>query len=231
MRFLSVVLLLIPAGLFAQDTATVVKKHSIGLYTEGNAAMGNNNPSIGSWGVYYTFPRKKNSNYTVSLDYSNYVDNSAPVLHKIVNDTTIRRGMRTSIPLVTAGFGVETQRHFYRKVYLFAGLELRAGYGSGSLDTVYGREYNVLQTNPGTGVVSHMVGWDQTVSLGADASMIYADLKPYIGARLQFKKMTIGLQFMNGFRYEQVSAGNYSYGTLSWDISSLSQRLTVAYKF
>ncbi len=229
MKFLSLLLLLVPAILFAQDTTG--RKHSIGVYTDGNAAMGNDNPSIGSWGVYYSFPRKKNSSYTVSLDYTNYVNNTAPVLYKIVSDTTIRRGMRTSIPLVTAGYGIETQRHFYRKVYLFAGLEMRVGYGSGTIDTVLGREYNVLHTNPGSGIVSHLVGWDQSMSYGADATMFYANLKPYIGARLQLKRIAIGLQFMNGFRYEQVYSAGYGTGSLNWDISSLSQRLTVAYKF
>jgi hypothetical protein len=61
--------------------------------------------------------------------------------------------------------------------------------------------------------------------------MVSANFTAYLGARVDIKRLSIGLQFMNGMRYENIMPDKGSgYSNLSWDLSNITQRLLFTYR-
>jgi hypothetical protein len=230
MRSLSVCLLLLPLHIFAGDTTA--HKNSFGIYTETNAAFAaTTNPGMGTVGLVYKIRRSPINSFVATLGYTGYNDRPEPRFTSFNKDTAFSRPGVTKVGLVTAGFGIEAQRHFYRRVSLYAGAELRAGYGSGTTDTFSRTHYNRPYTNPANGHVSPYNDYTDTRVLTNDVTMVSANFTAYLGARVDIKRLSIGLQFMNGMRYENIMPDKGSgYSNLSWDLSNITQRLLFTYR-
>ncbi len=164
--------------------------------------------------------------------YGNYRNFERPFAIKISPDTNSSRGVdttmeynsRTNIHLGIIGAGVEVQRRFYKKVILFAGLELRGGYGTGSYDTVTTRRYNDNQKG---------VYEAGTLGQRLNASMIYLGLMPSVGAKLQFKRLVVGAELTGvdiSFRSIKVEGGNRS-GVADVSLGNVTHRLFFGWRF
>ncbi len=230
MRSLSVCLLLLPLQIFADDTTT--HKNALGIYTETNAVFSAiHNPGIGAVGLVYKIRRSPVNSFVATLGYTGYNDRPIPQFTSFNKDTAFSRPGVTKVGLVTAGFGIEAQRHFYRRVSLYAGAEVRAGYGSGTTDTFSRAHYNRPYTNPANGHVSPYNDFTDTRILTSDVAMVTGSFTAYLGARVDIKRLSIGLQFMNGMVYENIKPDKAAgYSNLNWDLSNITQRLLFTYR-
>lgn len=94
---------------------------------------------------------------------------------------------RISVDMIALGFGIEVQRQFYKRVFLFAGLELLAGYGTGTTS-------NFSKIVPVEDIYYNYIG-----SINPDFEETfyrksYARVLPGVGAKIVFNKINFGLE-------------------------------------
>lgn len=158
---------------------------------------------IAGYGNYYTF-----NNNVVALG-----SDSATEVHSI-----------TKVDMPMIGFGVDMQRHFWKNIYLFAGIEVRGGYGKGSLDTMISRRPINVQ---GPGNVNGAPFIPQ------DVSLTYIVASPSIGAKLHGKRLGASIELMPvnmAYRSLDYEKGT-SISTFDFNGAIFQQRLSVYYRF
>lgn len=150
-----------------------------------------------------------------------------PQYYQVSNDTVYKKTPLTNGNMGIVGVGLEAQRQFYEKVYLFAAIEGKFGFGSGRVDTLTERSVESPQ-HP----LQHPVGPIPAAS-PVSVSMFYAGLTPTFGAKFQFRHITFGSEMAwNLLNYTNITYGNQSPRSLmDLDMSRLSPRFFVNYRF
>ena len=153
-------------------------------------------------------------------NYHNFSNNDVA----IGSDTVTEVHSFTKINMPLLGLGVEMQRHFWKKIYLFAGIEVRGGYGKGNLDTMMSsRQINTQ--GPGNPNGAPFVP--------QDVSLTYISASPSIGAKIHGKRIGAGIELMpvnlvyRNLDYEKGS----SIGTFDFNSAIFQQRLFIYYRF
>ena len=231
MKIIVFSLLLLPLHLLSQTIDTPM--NSISLLGEARiGSPGNNNASMSTLGVQYRKKGKKYLSHTFTAGYGSYSYSRYDNLIKISGDTAKTRRFVDNINLGILGSGIEAERQFYKKLYFFAGLELHAGYGTGTADTTITKQYNVLLYNPHTGTLYETMVYGPGSTTSGPESMFYIGLTPYFGLKLEFKRVSIGTAFMNYVTFSDImqKAGN-TYGSIDFDMGNITQRIFVSYKF
>jgi hypothetical protein len=213
----------------AQDIKTATTKsknlnNEIGLFTVSPIASmyNDNNSNTGLSGLQYTRWINRNKGYKIFAAYGNY--NSVHATDGfVVADTAIIRKTATNANLAVIGGALQAQRHFFKKVYLSAAVEIKAGYGAGYTDTTITKYYHYKDLN----VI------EATGSRGTGAlHTFYAGLSPCIGAKLQFKRLSVGLDML----LELLSYTSTQYPTttgniLDLDLNKINSRIFINYRF
>ncbi len=223
-------LLVLPVTLFAQQSDN--RSNSIGLFSESNSMFtSDRGPLMQTMGVQYLKRSKKVIEYKVSIGYSNYAEMpSYNGLYSIQSDTARWSNVSKKSNLGILGFGVEAKRQFYKKLYFFAGFDVRAGYGNGKSDTTGTKQYSAMQFNPVTNALQE-VFITETFHREAPATMVYAGFTPYFGLKLEFKRFAIGTSFMNYFAYRSIQLkGGQNDALIEFDFSNITQQFFVRYK-
>ena len=144
----------------------------------------------------------------------------------IKNDTFYWSLTSTNMSMLFAGAGLEVQRRFVGKVYLYAALEFKAGYGQGYTHTSEVRE---------TARVSaweRSYTYEQRAISSTTTSLFVLDTSPYVGAKLNFRRWVIGTEvtaLVTGLMKH--NHGGYNYSSLNFDFGQFQQRLYVNYRF
>lgn len=131
---------------------------------------------------------KPNMAFRVLAAYNPYNYSQRPYFVEPYSIDSVKlKDSRSSVDMFALGIGVETQRRFYKRVFFFAGLELRAGYGEGT--TV-----SHSRIVPVEGMYRSYLGngygdYDEIVYRRA-----YAKLIPGVGVKIVFNKINFGLE-------------------------------------
>jgi hypothetical protein len=231
MKLIVATLLLLPFGLLARNADST--RHGLGIIGETNAMfVAPGNVSMNSFGLQYTKKTRKHFSYNIIAGYSDYLHRPVSSFSVIKGDTATSKTINTNMGLGILGFGVEVERRFYKKLYFFAGLEVRAGYGVGSRDTTLTKEYNETMPNPYGGPPEVGFTTSSTGISGPDATMFYAGFTPYAGLKIDFKRFSVGTSFMNFISYTSLHVkGAGADNMLDFDTNNIMQRFFVAYKF
>ena len=220
-------ILLIGSSCFAQDeTKTDIlllkyPKNEIGLLGEtnfGNEDFGG--PSM----VQYKRWVRNNMAYRINAGIGTYNNFSHDGYFGIIGDTILEKQSMQQATMFFAGGGVEMQRHFYKRVYLYAVVDLLAGYGQGKTEDyivrrveVNGQDHTQSTLTPGSG----------------DLSAFHLNIAPFIGAKIVFNRISFGTE---------ISAINMSYtnindnftnstGLSELNMGFLRQRFFIHYRF
>ncbi len=230
-RILLFFMLLLPTHLFAQ-TIDTSHTHALGLLVESNSMFARDgNAELATVGLQYNKRRKKLS-YKLTAGYASYdQEPHGNGFNSIIQDTAIRKTPKTKIDMVMIGGGLEVQRQFYRKLYFFAGVELRAGYGSGTVDTTITKEYYVPLVNPYTGMAVAAIADASYGKTGTDATLFYLGITPYFGLKLEFKRFILGTDFKNYVAFTALHDRTGATGNVDFSSSNISQSFFVQYKF
>ena len=236
MRTLAVTaaLVLCSATTFAQLTEKVTKKEKAPIQhreskNEGGLLLqtdlgGNNNSNLAIFGLQYNRWVTPNVGYRIIAGYGNYqysgnTNTFAPHPDTII---TKQQVMNFNLPLV--GFGLVAQRHFYRRVFLYAAVEVKGMYNKGDADTIVRTTYK-----QGSPTSSEEFTW---VDDNKSASILMINMTASVGAKLQYSKWSFGAELLpvqlgyQGIRYDKRnnSVGDFSLG-------SFSQRMFLNYRF
>ncbi len=130
------------------------------------------------------------------------------------------------------GGGVEAQRQFFRKVYLYAGAEVHIGYGVASVDTAF--SYKYFGPSPFPPDTAQYLTTSSFGRAAKDGSGIMASATFLLGARVFVgKRFIIGTEFSNPVYYTNSKTGDESgrRSNLSLSTSQVTQRFYVSYRF
>jgi hypothetical protein len=197
------------------------KPNELGLVGEGSL---NGGPSTTA-GIKYNRWNKKNIGFHIIAAYSNYNQLDYTSTRSYTADTAITSQKYRNIDMAVLGFGIDAQRQFFHRIYLYASLEVRAGYGSGSIDSSVSKYYNFTQP-----------GYDLTITstTGAGstpAKMFYIGFSPAIGAKVVFNKITVGTEINDFATYTNLQVNNVHTSSTDINLSAINQRIFVQYRF
>lgn len=220
--------ILIGSSAFAQDSNNAdilllkkYPKNEIGLVSETN--FGNeeyDGPSM----VQYKRWVRENMAYRINAGVGSYSNFSLDSYFGIIGDTILEKQTREQATMAFVGTGLEMHRHFYKRVYLYAVVDLLAGYGQGNTEDyivrkveINGQDHRESTLVPGTGNVS----------------VFHMNLAPFVGAKIVFNRISFGTE---------ISALNLSYNSVTdnfgykrsigeMNMGYLRQRFFINYRF
>lgn len=236
-RLLIIASVLTTLSATAQDTEReqvtpkrVPGKNEIGFFTEiFNTNNWYNSNYSATAGLQYKRWAKPNIAYRIMGSLGHYSQQSAAYFKEKRNDTVFQTQNYANIPMYFAGGGVEVQRQFYKKVTLYAAIELKAGYGAGTSEEVEIQEVQQASYPYGSPIYHHQSNTLRT----NDVSAFVMDVTPFIGAKLNFKRLSLGTEIsVIKAGFEHVNYDNMpNYGTGNFDAGNFRQRLYLNYRF
>jgi len=216
-------LLLCSANLYAQEQQLPQRSSEIGLMVDFNLT-GNYTGPTSLAGVQYKHFGKKNIGYRVFAGFGSVQNSDYYNSYSSAGDTSIERrsSMQVSMPMV--GGGIEGQHPLYKHVYMYAAMELRAGYGSGHIDTVDTRPFpSAAGQQPGVYTEA------ADVSRGPKANMFFLGFTPAVGIKFQFSRIAFGTELSNPVCY---TGSNQLPGSqFDFDMGRINQRVFLHYRF
>jgi len=236
MKILATVLLIssIGIGAAAQETTEPTPKrepgkNEMGLFVEP-ISSNNFNGSYDSWGgVQFKRWAKPNIAYRIIGAVGDYIGYSNPMYVEKRGDTILQRSYNTNVPMYFLGGGVEVQRQFYKKVVLYAAIEVKAGYGTGRNQELLTK---VLESQQGVFVPDMYFEVDNIGTHRVTAFTI--DATPFIGAKLNFRRLSLGTEIsainigLEKMQVENIPSYN---GVTNFDVGDLRQRVYLNYRF
>lgn len=240
-RFLSVIIAIVFASCaYAQDTERetpapkrVPGKNEIGLFAEIISGNSFGNATYNSYlGLQYKRWAKPDIAYRVMGALGDFNYNTVPQVIAKNGDTVISTQIYSNVPMYFVGGGVEVQRQFYKKVVLYAAIELRGGYGKAQYEKMEITEVNkdIPQTLQYTNNYRAM----RPIASGG-VSTFALDVTPFIGAKINFKRISLGTEATivqaGLYTIKYATIPNYSYGNSEFSLGNFRQRVYVNFRF
>jgi len=213
----------------AQDeTASILpvkeRKNEIGLLFD--PGISGYNPQTHNSIQYKRWVKPDAKAYRLSIGYGKYNKYSGDIIYPNLGDTVIKQHSLSDIPQIHAGVGVEMQRHFHKKVYMYAAVDLYAAYGSGKTDEVLDKE--VFDKN------GESVYRNQELIGQSTTQHFTVGVLPLVGVKLQFSRISFGTE-LTGLKTEYTSQTYSSKpstgGILDFNMGEFTQRLFINYRF
>jgi hypothetical protein len=231
MKTLIVILfILLPTTLFAQRQSTSLspkpRMNEIGMML-GTQSM-SDEFTLNTIGVQYKHWVNEYLGWRAMAGYANYQSKNLQSTYRYTPDTIFSKQVKDHIDMPTISLGLEAQRRFYKRVYMYAALDLQAAYGKGNADTLLTKKY----ATPGESRIS-----SNDVTLHApnkDVSMLLIGFTPTVGAKANFNRFSVGLEISPiQATYRHVDRTNVQSPDAVIDLSlgSFVQRFFVTYRF
>lgn len=226
-RFLTTVLCMMAAmPAFAQEqkptailTTPRERLHEAGAFVQFHPA----DNGINMQGLQYTRWKNEHKGIRFILAHGSYNNSTSPITI-IIPDTVMMRKTTTRINMGIIGTGLTKQYHVNKTLYMFAAVELKGGYGRGSVDTTIVKQF---VEGPTSKEITGNLFRDQ------DVSMMYAGITPSIGFKFQRKRISAGIELLPleiSYTSRQYSKAP-STSMLDLDFGLLRQRLFINYRF
>lgn len=201
------------------------KRNEVGIFSHGRingSFIGNTNANM--IGISLTHWKNEHFGYRIINAYGNLYSESGIFQKYTSLDTFVDMNSRTRIDMGIVGGALQAQRKFYKRVYLFAAIELNAGYGTGTRDTLITKTYRTSKE-----------GYSTTSSNGnvqSAATLWQANISPTFGAKLVFNRIVAGVEVYGlGVTYQSITANKTSMSTFDFNIGNLGQRIFINYSF
>ena len=177
-------------------------------------------------GLQYKHWKNEHLGYRLIAAHRSYQAVSPRSSATMLGDTLFTTKRNTDIQMAFLGAGVEMQRHFYKKIYLFVAVELRGGYGTGGY-------YNALTIEKQNGSFYE----HSTTPKINGARMLTVEMAPTIGAKMQHRNLCVGLEVSfaqfayNSIKYPLTTSPSLVNDTADFNAGELAQRVFVHYRF
>lgn len=209
-----------------ENSTPKIKKHEIGFTSEIIDFGGSiNNSTLQA----LQFKKWKNEHYGARFLIGRATfqsDRNFPTTYITNNDTITKNMPLTFAQMGFVGVGLEAQRQFYKRIYLFAAVEGRFGFGKASVDTIQERvttSGRYVELDPAT---------RQPFPNRPTLDAFQAALTPTFGAKFQFSRVTFGSEMAwNIFNYTQVGNPGSTLSSFDLDMSRMGARFFVHYRF
>jgi hypothetical protein len=201
------------------DVPKSMPTREMGIFGQGGEGSGD--ASLGMVGLQYKHWHNERVGFRIIGAYGNY-HAMGPDRIYTSGDTVVTRRQHINVNLPIVGFGVEAQRHFYKRIYLFAALELKGGYGSGTADSS-------LTASVGYNNPPYQYG---RYSDARDVNLTMVSFTASIGAKVQFNRINVGAEILPlRMQYTNMSGDVQNGGLLDFGMWGMSNRLFLSYRF
>lgn len=210
--------------------STQKKVNEIGLFGEQKYYNSMNN--AGKFGIFYRREIKENKFRRFQLFYTNFYSNiysykPYSIIQK--NDTIISKRNFKNMKGFGIGYGIEKQRNFYKKVFLYAALDARFTYRK--FDYFNYIDTSVLSTSQYT-LMEHLNSTTTKIP-NFTGNSFSVSILPTIGAKIDIKnRIVVGAEMMMttsiGF---QTQKENTTYTIFDFDMDLFTQKFYINYKF
>ncbi|MCB0698677.1 MAG: hypothetical protein H6551_00965 [Chitinophagales bacterium] len=212
------------------DKPEKIRRNELGLTAEMDVFSGWNTTTAFQ---AIQYKRWKNEHFGARFllgrkDY--YSNNDFAASYQINGDTVVTLKPVTSGSVAIIGAGLEGQRQFYKRVHLFAAVEVKCGYGRGSIDTFTER---ALQSDPDKILPPPPHAPIVTGKSPASTDIYHISLVPTFGGKIQFKRICFGSEMaLNFLNYTNIRHPNkHAIGHLDFDLGTINPRVFVHYRF
>lgn len=198
----------------------------IGLFGE-NVFTSTQSDIYGRVGIQYKNEFRENKLYRLMAGYGNYEYTSRKSYTKMVGDTLFSTQLHADVPMFFIGGGFEMQRHFYKRLHLYAAVELNAGYGKGTYNDLLIKEKNENQV-----LEEHYLFVSSTAS--GPVSTFALNATPFIGAKFIWNRLILGseLSLVRSSWQSVTFANAITESNMTFDLgSSVRQRIYLNYRF
>lgn len=197
------------------------RKNEIGMLTD--LGFSNNNSGIG---IQYKHWKDEHKGIRANASYSSYNYAASKVYFPAQGDTVFSMQALTDISTISVGLGVELQRHFYKKVYMYAAIDVYAVYGKGNTNEVFSRELSKNGENERL---------DYDIAKSYSSTIFKAGVLPLVGVKFNFNRISFGTE-LSGMRMEYSSLKHdngmpNTGGMVDFDMGNFSQRVFVNFRF
>lgn len=146
---------------------------------------------------------------------------------ELIKDDTLHWSLTsTNMAMLFVGGGLEVQRRFVGKCYLYAAIEMKAGYGSGYTHTSEVTETATVSS------WERFYTYEQRGVSSTTTSVFVLDALPYVGAKMNFRRWVVGTEIsaiVSGIT--KINQGGLNFSNTSFNFGQLQQRLYVHYRF
>lgn len=204
------------------------KQNELGLFIEANGLS-----SDQGFGVQFKKAKKNNKAYRVQALYRKKSILNDPFEYTIVKDTIKTKAIGMEYNSFYVGLGIEQQRQFYKKCYLYASLDARIGFGKADIYQISNNKViDTLNQVYFSNAFRNYSTKEQTT--GIESSWFGVDILPSIGSKVILQHLVFGIEtglnLSNNYRIQRGSnVQNYSIYDL--DLSYLNYRVYVNYLF
>jgi hypothetical protein len=194
----------------------------LGIFTQ--ISYGVQNPdNIGMTGILYKRFKNEHLGYRLTAAYGSMLYDESYSNYRMTPDTFTQRTDRYTVDMALVGAGLEAQRHFYKHYTLFAALELKAGYGSGRMDTAISKTFSYKD---GYAVY-------ETAVKANNVNMFYAAFTPTLGIKAESSRLAVGLELLpiNISIRNTVYDGKSNLFAANFSLGDFATRVFVNYRF
>lgn len=215
-----------------QTPKRVPGKNEIGLFGEIFNNSGNTNSNYATYtGLQYKRWAKPNIAYRITGAAGGFNNNSMPRFVDKRGDTLIQSRTYANVPMFFAGGGVEVQRQFFKKVYLYAAIEVLAGYGRSTYDEILSKELqkDITPFTP----YPYPTYYESSKIKSGEVSAFALDVTPFIGGKINFKRLCVGTEIsimkpgIQSVKYSDMPA----YTTADFSAGNFRQRVYLNFRF
>lgn len=233
MRITAITALLILLGWQAtgkqNDTAHFKRppgKNEMGIFIDPFVYEHANGYSV-PLGIQYKRWATEHLGYRIIVGFGDYFNDGDRQLLEVKNDTAFSSQTSTSMTMAFLGGGLDMQHKFIGKSYLYAAVEARFGYGSGYTHNTIAKEtaYSSQDTN--------FYYAEYTPNFSYDVTKFVVNISPYIGCKLNLKRLVLGTEIsaiVTGITHSAISPG-FSNTNFDFDIGRFQQRFYISYRF
>lgn len=179
-----------------QAQESLNKSKEFGLFAETKLNTYSSANSYSAFGLQYRKESKPNKFYRSQVMYQQKSNEYRSNDFRIEGDSLREVLYSSKNKGLFVGFGIEQQRHFYKKLHLYASLDARLGYG-------YSAHYKSMRstridTSVNVFFANSNINYSKPEKISNMTTSRYSlDILPSIGSKLIFDKLILG--FETGF--------------------------------
>lgn len=164
----------------------------------------------------------------ISAGFGKYDNMINKGVTNFVADTAIETLALNTVDMFYVNAGIEMHKQFYKRMYMYAAIDLRAGYGSGTVQHAEKRHYSV-------GGVTYKEESYLPFTTTFDLTRFTIDATPYVGVKVLFNRVAFGTEISalrTGFISQKTTdPTEESMGIVDMNAGLLRQRIFINFRF
>lgn len=203
------------------DVLPKQRKNEIGFVSD--LGLSSNNSGIG---ILYKHWINDYKGIRANVSYLGYSYTNSKIFFPAQGDTVFSKQAFTDISTIYASIGAEMQRQFYKRVYMYAAIDLYAAYGTGNTEEILSKELSTNNTNERL---------DYAVGATYSSTLFRIGVMPMVGVKFNLSRVSFGTE-LSGIltEYKSLKHSNgmpSDGGIMDFSMGHFTQRVFVTFRF